>query len=373
MFTLNTLKINSALKLIGNINSKESNAKVYNNSLIDIQKDKLIIKNCSLNNNITIIFDEQFDQEAKFCVPTKKAHKVFDLMSTEEVDISFDKDKVIIQDKDETTSFKLPTISVDMFPDNMTLPQDFDIKIDGEDFYKAFTSCYATQREDRLNRAFVLGFKLVTEGTDKLHIYSVDVASILKATVPCEVVNQLDLILQKEDLINMFKSIGYNNEIKIKTYPKHITISIDSDDKEFHITSQLLEGQFPDLDAVLNDDKEYVNKATINKDLLIDVLTRASILSDIDFRHVKVKLSTDKMDFHYINNKTVSSVQESIDIEYSGEEIVLNLGVRKLLNILKYSNIGDNVTLNLLDGMSKILIGDNGIGIFKSTLMPMRI
>ena len=138
----------------------------------------------------------------------------------------------------------------------------------------------------------------------------------------------------------------------------------------FTFTSKLIEGTYPDYQRVIP--KNSNKQIPINRLLLKDALSRASILCDEKFRGIKFEFRNNLMLLH-ANNPEHEEAEEIIAIEYPYEDLDICFNVTYLIENLNTLE-SDTIILNLSDATNSLLIeepGNNFSSLF--VVMPMRI
>ena len=137
----------------------------------------------------------------------------------------------------------------------------------------------------------------------------------------------------------------------------------------FLLIARLIEGTFPNYEQVVP--RAHPKRITISRGALAAALRRVSVLSEERTRPVKfaltpgaLKLSAYHPDF--------GEAEESIEVEYAGEEVSIGFNSRYVLDALG-AQAAEQVVLELKDSLSP--------GVIKSfeeegalcVIMPMRI
>ena len=133
---------------------------------------------------------------------------------------------------------------------------------------------------------------------------------------------------------------------------------------------RMIEGDFPDYKQVIPAKGE--REVKVNRELLIKALRRVAVLSSEKSRGVKVSVTKGQLDV-FTANPDIGEASESIDAEFSGEEIVIGFNARYLIETLNSIN-EETVKIEINDEFGPVKIGglkDGGEHI--SIVMPMRL
>jgi DNA polymerase-3 subunit beta len=98
------------------------------------------------------------------------------------------------------------------------------------------------------------------------------------------------------------------------------------------IVSRLLEGEFPDYQAVIPPAPE--NKIKVDREQFLQAVRRAAILSTPDFQAVKLEIFKNRI---VVSKSTpdVGESREEVAAEYSGKELVVGFNPAYLIDVLK--------------------------------------
>jgi DNA polymerase-3 subunit beta len=138
---------------------------------------------------------------------------------------------------------------------------------------------------------------------------------------------------------------------------------------EIKLISKLVEGKFPDYHRVIP--KNHQNVVTVERELLLRSLQRASILTSDKFRGVRCVVSNGVMTV-VASNSDQEEAHDEIEIDYVGESIDIGFNVTYLQDVLNNLKT-EKVRLLLQDGNSSALIMKADSEDFKYVVMPMRI
>ena len=137
----------------------------------------------------------------------------------------------------------------------------------------------------------------------------------------------------------------------------------------FLLTARLIEGQFPHYEQVVP--KGHPCRVVLSRLALAAALRRVSVLSEERTKPVKFLLATGSLKLSAYSPE-LGEAEETLAVEYAGEEITIGFNSRYLLDALG-PVAADQVVLELKDGTSPGVlksIEDEG---YLCVIMPMRI
>jgi DNA polymerase-3 subunit beta len=136
------------------------------------------------------------------------------------------------------------------------------------------------------------------------------------------------------------------------------------------LVSRLIDAQFPDYRQVIPKESRFA--VVLDKEQLHHAIRRVSLLCS-DSRLVKFNVTTQRLNLSS-NDPNLGEAEESIPIEYEGEEITIGFNARYVLDVLSVTS-GDKICIGLNDPLSPGLFTsdaeeDSG---FSCVIMPMRV
>ena len=165
--------------------------------------------------------------------------------------------------------------------------------------------------------------------------------------------------------IGKFLDSESDDQVKIKLNASHISVESGG----FMFISKLIDGRFPDYEKVIpaNLDKHvFINRAD-----LINILSRAAILSNEKFRGVSLSVDGKLLQVRS-HNPDQEHAKDEMAVEYSGEAIEIGFNVTYLLEALKACE-SDEIDLGLLDPNTSCTFHAKDSEDTLYLIMPMRL
>ena len=153
-------------------------------------------------------------------------------------------------------------------------------------------------------------------------------------------------------------------------------ISLNSSDTKIQfkigtskIISKVIDGKFPDYSKVVP--KDNTKALSVNAKDFINSIERVTTVSIDRKEGLKLTLEKDNIKL-FVNSSSSGEGKESLKANYSSEDLTISFNSRYLLDIA--SEIEDeNLTMNLNDAVSPVLIQDNKDKQSFFVIMPMKI
>ncbi|MBQ9989424.1 MAG: DNA polymerase III subunit beta [Lachnospiraceae bacterium] len=140
----------------------------------------------------------------------------------------------------------------------------------------------------------------------------------IKAVVPGKTLNEISKILSGD----------MEKDVQIYFSDKHIIFEFD----QTTVVSRLIEGEYFKIDQMLSND--YETKVKINKKELLSCIDRATLLvKEGDKKPIIINITDGNMELKM--NSTVGSMNEEIDIEKSGKDLMIGFNPKFLIDALR--------------------------------------
>ncbi len=139
-----------------------------------------------------------------------------------------------------------------------------------------------------------------------------------KVVVPGKTLNEISKILSGDT----------DKDVNIYFTSKHIVFEFD----KTVVVSRLIEGEYFKIDQMLSSD--YETKVKINKREFLDCIDRATLLvKEGDKKPIIISISDGSMELKI--NSIIGSMNENIDIEKSGKDMMIGFNPKFLIDALK--------------------------------------
>jgi DNA polymerase-3 subunit beta len=174
------------------------------------------------------------------------------------------------------------------------------------------------------------------------------------------------VIVPRKAIVELLRLLTDSDELLTIVFgDKHAKFEMS----DYTFTTKLLEGRYPDYARVIPAQGKNIMHA--NSSTLKHALTRAAILSNEQYRGVRLQFKTGSLHLT-ANNPEHEEAQDEIEVNYSGKDLEMGFNVSYLLDVLSVNNEGD-VQVSVEDSNSSALIraaNDDG-SLF--VVMPIRL
>ena len=143
---------------------------------------------------------------------------------------------------------------------------------------------------------------------------------------------------------------------------KHVLFEFD----KTTVVSRLIEGEYFSIDQMLSSD--YETKMSINRKEFLDCIDRATLLvKEGDKKPVIISVTDGKMELKI--NSTIGSMDEEIDIEKQGKDLMIGFNPKFLIDALKVID-DETVTLYMVNPKAPCII-KNDDGSYLYLILPV--
>lgn len=176
----------------------------------------------------------------------------------------------------------------------------------------------------------------------------------------------VQVILPRKGVVELSRLLVDEGDITISLGEAHLRVR----GSDFHFTSKLVDGAYPDYDRVLPKGGTLVIRG--DREGLRQAFSRAAILSNEKYRGVRLLLSENLLNI-VANNPEQEEAQEEVVVSYTGVELEVGFNVNYILDVLNTLG-GEEAVFILSDANSSALIQDPADEAGSSyVIMPMRL
>lgn len=179
---------------------------------------------------------------------------------------------------------------------------------------------------------------------------------------------QASLILPRKAVLELAKLLGGSGDkpVALRFSSSHLQVEVSG----LSFTSVLIEGRFPDYERVMPKGRQ--NTLTVDRRLFKEVLSRAAILSNEQFRGVRLALDGGALTVA-TNNTEQEEAEETIEAAFEGPdayEIGFNVGyLQDVLGVID----AEQVEFQLGDPNGSALLVGKDDELSRYVVMPMRL
>ena len=165
--------------------------------------------------------------------------------------------------------------------------------------------------------------------------------------------HDIKVIVPGKTLSEVSKILGGDNEKEVLIFFSSNHILFEFDDTI--VVSRLIEGEYFRIDQMLSSD--YETKLKINKKEFLDCIDRATLLvREVDKKPIIINITDDDMELRI--DSAMGSMNEEIDIEKEGKDIMIGFNPKFLIDALRVID-DETVTIYLVNPKAPCFIRDD--------------
>ena len=190
--------------------------------------------------------------------------------------------------------------------------------------------------------------------------------ALCEAELPAGAQTRKQIILPRKGVLELQRLLeGGDREVELEIGRNHLRMRRE----DVTFTSKLIDGRFPDYDAVIpiGADKEV----KINREVFRAALQRAAILSNEKYRGVKLEVSPGQVRI-VAHNPEQEEAQEEVEAQTRVDNLSVGFNVTYLLDALSALREED-VVINLRDGNSSAMLREASHERSRHVVMPLRL
>lgn len=345
---------------------KRQTLPILGNVFIELSQGQLTLVGSDLETEITTRVSGVEGSDGKTTVSARKLFDICRSLPNESVlSLIVEDDKMVV--KAGKSRFTLQTLNATDYPrlEEVTWKHEFSLSQAQLNNLLTKTSFSMAQQDVRY---FLNGLLLEIHNEQILSV-ATDGHRLAKTQISTGPLN-IDLvqsILPRKAVIEIgkFLSADSDESVDIKLNAGHISIKSGN----FLFISKLIDGRFPDYEKVIpaNLDKHVI----INRSKLIEILSRAAILSNEKFRGVSLSVDNNVLRVAS-HNPDQEQANDEMEVNYQSDPIEIGFNVNYLLEALKACD-SENIDLGLLDPNTSCTFHAENNNDTLYLIMPMRL
>ena len=337
-------ELQKALNTVSGVISSSQSRPILENYLFDLEENNLKITASDGETTLITSLEVKSDDSGKFAVPAKIFQDFVKTYGEQPLTLSVkdaaDGNGSLLEILDEKDNFAVALDNAEDYPELPEFDVAQSVKISAGVLSEALTNTLFATSNDSL-RPVMTGV-LFQFKEDETNFVSTD-SHRLVVYKRTDLINAepIEFIMPKKPLA-IFKNIlaSSNDEVTIEfnenmakfTFGNNIWIC------------RLIDGKYPNYSAVIP--KENPNVLTINRNLLLNSIRRASIMSNKSTNQVRFKLSGNILHLHAEDTEYANKADMQIPCDYNGEDINIGFSSKFLTEMLSVLS-ADDITMKM--------------------------
>jgi DNA polymerase III subunit beta len=172
-------------------------------------------------------------------------------------------------------------------------------------------------------------------------------------------------IVPRKAVVEIARVLGSSEDVQIAITENQFVLQMPN----FVMTARLIEGQFPNYEAVLP--KAHPGKLVIPRAALMSALRRVSVMAEERNKPVKLLLRPGALVLSAASHD-LGEAEEALSVQYSGDEVTIGFNSRYVLEALAPIE-KDEILFEFKDGLSPGVVKGVEEEGYSCVIMPMRI
>ena len=352
------------------IAEKRSSMPILSNVLMEVQDNRLAITATDLEITFRGQYEAEIVQEGRMTVPAKKFYEIARVIGDETVTLK-EEENFILKVKGVRSNYELHGMSAEDFPPMPNYEEVKFAELPAESIRDMIEkTIYSTAMEEtRYNLAGVYFERGEKSGKNVLRLASTDGHRLSLVEREFDGLETLELekgvIISRKGVNELKKLADEGGNVKLGFTPNSAVVQ----GANTVLVMRLLEGRFPDYNLVVpkKNDKVF----TLGRKDFLEMLRRVSVMSSDDYKGVKFSLSPKELVLSAVN-PDLGQAQDSMPVEYEGEELSIGFNPRYFIEALG-SLKSEQVRVALQDSGNPCLIKAPEDPGYLGVIMPMKI
>ena len=343
-FIVESGELQKALNTVSGVISSSQSRPILENYLFELEENNLKITASDGETTLVTTLEVKSDDTGKFAVPAKIFQDFVKTYNEQPLTLSVkeatDGNGSLLEILDEKDNFAVALDNADDYPELPEFDASQSVKISAGILSEALTNTLFATSNDSL-RPVMTGV-LFQFKEDETNFVSTD-SHRLVVYKRTDLINAepIEFIMPKKPLA-IFKNILANSG-------EDVTIEFNENMAKFTFGNntwicRLIDGKYPNYTAVIP--KENPNILTINRNLLLSSIRRASIMSNKSTNQVRFKLSGNILHLHAEDTEYANKADMQIPCDYNGEDINIGFSSKFLTEMLSVLS-SDDITMKM--------------------------
>ncbi len=307
------------------------------------------------------------DQEGEATIPARKWADIWrSLPETANISVEIRDERAIL--RSGRSRFTLAVLPPSDFPKVESGEGETQLELSSEDMHRLVDKVSFSMAQQDV-RYFLNGM-LLEVTADHLRTVATDGHRLAMCTLQKGVqdqdVERLQVIVPRKGVHEIARLLDEaDGSLRLFVSENHLRVGYG----QYHLTSRLIDGQFPDYEKVIPSDVSRTMQG--DRDTLKLAFQRASILSNEKYRGVKLSVTGDQLTIR-ANNPEQEEAEEVVSVAYEGSPMEVGFNVGYLQDVLNVMPSAD-VSLGVSESNNSALIQSSNEDLASYVIMPMRL
>lgn len=364
-FTVNREALLRPLQQVAGVVERRQTLPVLANVLLQVQQNQVALTGTDLEVELIGRIDLDGAEPGDITVP---ARKLLDICRElpEKAEIEFEQAEQRLTVRSGRFRSTLSTLPAADFPSVEKSATEMSTTLDSKAFKRILDrTAFAMAQQDV--RYFLNGM-LIEVGEDYVRAVATDGHRLALSNLATDGAGEQSrqVIVPRKGVLELQRLLhDVEGDIGITIGSNHLC----AESSEYTLTTKLVDGRFPEYQRVIPKEGDKIVLA--DKQELRQALNRTAILSNEKFRGIRVSLASGVLQLS-ANNPEQEEAEESVAVEYEGDELEVGFNVGYLQDVLNVLE-SDKVRITVHDSNSSALLEEPENDDSVYVVMPMKL
>ena len=338
-FIVSSSLLYKEIQTLGGIINSTNTLPILDNFLFEINNNKLTLSSSDLESTMTSEIEIESTTTDKVAISAKLLTDILKTFS--EQPLTFSKtDNNTIEISASNGKYSLAYLNGDEFPKQIELLDAYETKVKASDLGNAINSTIFASGTDDLRP--VMNGVFFQFNSDSLKFVATDAHKLVKFETTEYTANEVSEFIMPKKPLQILKGIlqGENSELAIQHNESNAKFIFDKSS----ITCRLIDGKFPNYEAVIP--KDNPNVLTIDRQLFLNSVRRVSIFSNKTTNQIRIKIAGTLLNISAEDFDFSNKADENLECQYSGDDIQIGFNSKFLIEMLNNLE-SDMITLSM--------------------------
>jgi DNA polymerase-3 subunit beta len=338
-FIVSSSLLYKEIQTLGGIINSTNTLPILDNFLFEINNNKLTLSSSDLESTMTSEIEIESTSTDKIAISAKLLTDILKTFS--EQPLTFSKtDNNTIEISASNGKYSLAYLNGDEFPKQIELLDAHETKVKGSDLGNAINSTIFASGTDDLRP--VMNGVFFQFNSDSLKFVATDAHKLVKFETSEYTTNEVSEFIMPKKPLQILKGIlqGEDSELVIQHNESNAKFIFDKSS----ITCRLIDGKFPNYEAVIP--KDNPNVLTIDRQLFLNSVRRVSIFSNKTTNQIRIKIAGTLLNISAEDYDFSNKADENLECQFSGDDIQIGFNSKFLIEMLNNLE-SDMITLSM--------------------------
>ena len=338
-FIVSSSLLYKEIQVLGGIINSSNTLPILDNFLFEINNNILVLSSSDLESTMTSQIEIESTSTDKIAISAKLLTDILKTFS--EQPLTFIKtDNNTIEISASNGKYSLAYLNGDEFPKQVEILDAHETVIKGSDLGNAINSTIFASGTDDLRP--VMSGVFFQFNSESLKFVATDAHKLVKFETSEYTANEVSEFIMPKKPLQILKGI-------LQTESSELTIQHNDSNAKFifdksSITCRLIDGKFPNYEAVIP--KDNPNVLTIDRQLFLNSARRVSLFSNKTTNQIRLKLAGTLLNISAEDFDFSNKADENLECQYSGDDIQIGFNSKFLIEMLNNLD-SDMITLSM--------------------------